>query len=133
MAKNFFFFSSRRRHTRLQGDWSSDVCSSDLFQTGLVFANSKPKPSLQAFKLPFAEEGRVEFQKTLWGQVRGAQPGRKPYQLEILHRSTWQAVGRPQMTNAQGVFVRSIRLKRGALLRVFSPRQDRFSQQVRVR
>ena len=24
----FFFFSSRRRHTRLQGDWSSDVCSS---------------------------------------------------------------------------------------------------------
>src|ERR1039457_389241 len=27
-----FFFSSRRRHTRLQGDWSSDVCSSDLQQ-----------------------------------------------------------------------------------------------------
>src|SRR5256885_4238928 len=26
----FFFFSSRRRHTRLQGDWSSDVCSSDI-------------------------------------------------------------------------------------------------------
>src|SRR5688500_20166718 len=26
----FFFFSSRRRHTRLQCDWSSDVCSSDL-------------------------------------------------------------------------------------------------------
>src|SRR5256885_6633164 len=28
----FFFFSSRRRHTRLQGDWSSDVCSSDLIR-----------------------------------------------------------------------------------------------------
>src|SRR5438477_9371191 len=26
----FFFFSSRRRHTRLTCDWSSDVCSSDL-------------------------------------------------------------------------------------------------------
>src|SRR5688500_19911572 len=25
-----FFFASRRRHTMLQGDWSSDVCSSDL-------------------------------------------------------------------------------------------------------
>src|SRR5437016_9848204 len=25
-----FFFSSRRRHTRLVSDWSSDVCSSDL-------------------------------------------------------------------------------------------------------
>src|SRR6267142_7275047 len=26
----FFFFSSRRQHTRLTCDWSSDVCSSDL-------------------------------------------------------------------------------------------------------
>src|SRR6266850_5841574 len=31
----FFFFSSRRRHTRLQGDWSSDVCSSDLVSVGV--------------------------------------------------------------------------------------------------
>src|SRR2546429_500990 len=28
----FFFFSSRRRHTRCSRDWSSDVCSSDLLQ-----------------------------------------------------------------------------------------------------
>src|SRR3989442_15272515 len=28
----FFFFSSRRRHTRCGRDWSSDVCSSDLSQ-----------------------------------------------------------------------------------------------------
>src|SRR5256885_4198842 len=32
----FFFFSSRRRHTRLQGDWSSDVCSSDLARRAAV-------------------------------------------------------------------------------------------------
>src|SRR3989454_759400 len=31
-----FFFSSRRRHTRLQGDWSSDVCSSDLITFGVT-------------------------------------------------------------------------------------------------
>src|SRR5256885_8200098 len=30
-----FFFSSRRRHTRLQGDWSSDVCSSDLMVSAI--------------------------------------------------------------------------------------------------
>src|SRR5690348_13030891 len=30
----FFFFSSRRRHTRWTGDWSSDVCSSDLGRDG---------------------------------------------------------------------------------------------------
>src|SRR6266508_6108493 len=28
----FFFFSSRRRHTRWPRDWSSDVCSSDLLE-----------------------------------------------------------------------------------------------------
>src|SRR5256885_9245974 len=31
-----FFFSSRRRHTRLQGDWSSDVCSSDLWMIAWI-------------------------------------------------------------------------------------------------
>src|SRR5437763_12916429 len=31
-----FFFSSRRRHTRYIGDWSSDVCSSDLELVGHV-------------------------------------------------------------------------------------------------
>src|SRR3989442_15114098 len=30
---DFFFFSSRRRHTRCGRDWSSDVCSSDLRAT----------------------------------------------------------------------------------------------------
>src|SRR5207253_6562574 len=30
---SFFFFSSRRRHTRWPRDWSSDVCSSDLIHT----------------------------------------------------------------------------------------------------
>src|SRR6266550_975763 len=32
----FFFFSSRRRHTRCSRDWSSDVCSSDLEARGYL-------------------------------------------------------------------------------------------------
>src|SRR5207249_7538157 len=32
----FFFFSSRRRHTRSKRDWSSDVCSSDLVPDSLL-------------------------------------------------------------------------------------------------
>src|SRR5690625_8006906 len=32
---SFFFFSSRRRHTRWPRDWSSDVCSSDYFKVNL--------------------------------------------------------------------------------------------------
>src|SRR6266480_8046341 len=36
---SFFFFSRRRRHTRLTCDWSSDVCSSDLWVVaGLIIA-----------------------------------------------------------------------------------------------
>src|SRR6266567_5693759 len=33
---NTFFFSSRRRHTRFDCDWSSDVCSSDLLERALA-------------------------------------------------------------------------------------------------
>src|SRR5690625_1154320 len=36
MCCSFFFFSSRRRHTRWPRDWSSDVCSSDLIRGGTV-------------------------------------------------------------------------------------------------
>src|ERR1039457_7035042 len=39
----FFFFSSRRRHTRLQGDWSSDVCSSDLITGGALVDSLRGK------------------------------------------------------------------------------------------
>src|SRR5690606_40976937 len=38
-----FFFSSRRRHTRLSGDWSSDVCSSDLEDTHALVSKLKSK------------------------------------------------------------------------------------------
>src|SRR5256885_3799879 len=68
----FFFFSSRRRHTRLQGDWSSDVCSSDLSIWGeITQKNQKVKyrrsdpmlpsdfwPSL-ASKLKTSPEGKI--------------------------------------------------------------------------
>src|SRR3989454_4318151 len=40
----YFFFSSRRRHTRLQGDWSSDVCSSDLTALHLALLAVGVKP-----------------------------------------------------------------------------------------
>src|SRR5437763_8327809 len=40
----FFFFSSRRRHTRYIGDWNSDVCSSDLLPSPLR-SRSSSSPS----------------------------------------------------------------------------------------
>src|SRR5256885_7972186 len=60
-----FFFSSRRRHTRLQGDWSSDVCSSDL--TATCTSNSRlrkgqtprRKLDLAGYSWPFRERPTV--------------------------------------------------------------------------
>src|SRR5262249_58628780 len=36
------FFSSRRRHTRLVSDWSSDVCSSDLVDEAVFLTEVRP-------------------------------------------------------------------------------------------
>src|SRR5690606_35716148 len=48
----FFFFSSRRRHTRFSRDWSSDVCSSDL--STLQAPDVEQEGSLHAVSLPEA-------------------------------------------------------------------------------
>src|SRR5690606_40874016 len=61
-ALGSFFFSSRRRHTRLSRDWSSDVCSSDLAhrsrQSPIIYAprlrfSAKPASSEHAACAPF--------------------------------------------------------------------------------
>src|SRR5256885_6432744 len=63
----FFFFSSRRRHTRLQGDWSSDVCSSDLtFGNGRQSEKTAPgTPCRDNGCLPRLEAGRTEIPRRL--------------------------------------------------------------------
>src|SRR5437762_4894736 len=42
----FFFFSSRRRHTRYIGDWSSDVCSSDVAKVKTPIISANPSTAL---------------------------------------------------------------------------------------
>src|SRR6267142_1830085 len=51
----FFFFSSRRRHTRLTCDWSSDVCSSDLPDP--AWTVHKPHTAIR-IRCPQAEDQR---------------------------------------------------------------------------
>src|SRR5256885_7519389 len=88
VMKSFFFFSSRRRHTRLQGDWSSDVCSSDLLLaacgrglqkiSGIVISiNNNPAPPAAA----------ARWQTALAGTERGAAHGG-------LYRSEERRVGK---------------------------------------
>src|SRR5688500_20022016 len=54
-----FFFSSRRRHTRLQGDWSSDVCSSDLVGAVATGADQGVE-ALQQFRIVEQQGVQVE-------------------------------------------------------------------------
>src|SRR3712207_4551206 len=72
--RTFFFFSSRRRHTRYWRDWSSDVCSSDLNEYVKIFASGIAmsqtpyvmvriswiyKPKISETGLYFSKWGRV--------------------------------------------------------------------------
>src|SRR3989338_454026 len=71
------FFSSRRRHTRWNCDWSSDVCSSDLLicasgERNLCCANS-PTPKL---KLNSKHEAR-NSKSRCHSRAEGPEPGRR--------------------------------------------------------
>src|SRR5258706_5175498 len=70
-----FFFSSRRRHTRLVSDWSSDVCSSDL----------APKPRNAPFGGVFVATARARM-RTL-GQEYGPRSEERRVGKEC--RSRW--------------------------------------------
>src|SRR2546426_3568145 len=72
----FFFFSSRRRHTRLQGDWSSDVCSSDLL---LVPCHLASLPSQQSSSQVIPSQGAPSIAPiTSRGRARSRSAPREP-------------------------------------------------------
>src|SRR5690625_7872433 len=52
----FFFFSSRRRHTRWPRDWSSDVCSSDLFEAYAMIVRGFVEPISRELTMEYAIE-----------------------------------------------------------------------------
>src|SRR5688572_31701934 len=56
----FFFFSSRRRHTRFDCDWSSDVCSSDLLD--VVGLDTLAKVAQGLYQTGEKDESRDLFQ-----------------------------------------------------------------------
>src|ERR1035438_10552623 len=82
----FVFFSSRRRHTRCLSDWSSDVCSSDLYRTNEDYiADMDPKTGaikLYALKkavevvedpvheMTLGEARRIDSKVEIGGEVR---------------------------------------------------------------
>src|SRR5438094_6807136 len=88
-----FFFSSRRRHTRSYGDWSSDVCSSDL---------EEQQP-------PAAGAERIEPQRGEQGEDRGLReppadlpPVERPCEVALVERSVPAVSDRRREGEEQG-------------------------------
>src|SRR4051812_50061179 len=85
-----FFFSSRRRHTRLTCDWSSDVCSSDL--GGPVRAGARGRVDVG---VDDRAEDRVRVRQGRGGG-EDARAGERPGQLgRVLQigRASWRGRG----------------------------------------
>src|SRR4030043_447998 len=80
----FFFFSSRRRHTRCSRDWSSDVCSSDLGHGDLA------PVELHAFPVGKLMQGRQDLLGEFQGLVQDlvkvfpAQAGERLHLAQVL-------------------------------------------------
>src|SRR2546430_5559819 len=63
MVLSFFFFSSRRRHTRFDCDWSSDVCSSDLDRFAIV-ADGFVVEALTLLSFALLASGETQFHES---------------------------------------------------------------------
>src|SRR6266481_9805890 len=103
----FFFFSSRRRHTRWNCDWSSDVCSSDLSE----------------------RETRVLAFERHWWRQPGAKEQAISDQLGLSATRYYQMlndlIDRPEAMAADPVLVKRLRRQRARRERIRSARAER--------
>src|SRR5471030_90300 len=122
----FFFFSSRRRHTRCLSDWSSDVCSSDLMaRAKLESFYDKKDPQAVATAWPYlndkdrflryaartvlefqdsatwqekalSEKNPIALTHALIGLARTGDKSLLPKMIESLERVDWKKLSDPQ-------------------------------------
>src|SRR5256885_9978735 len=98
----FFFFSSRRRHTRLQGDWSSDVCSSDLEPQCFINNNYKRNEKSDIYSLgvlfweissgkpPFSEISIFKIILDIFKGIREIPIINTPFKYQQLYEKCWK-------------------------------------------
>jgi hypothetical protein len=100
--------------------------------SGFLTSRGKVKPSFAAYALPFAQVSRRGTRTTVWGQVR-PRSGRQPYRLQQLRGRRWHWIGRTRFTTSGGFLRRTVTAARGTRLRIWSPRDRRYSVIVTVR
>src|SRR2546430_11484529 len=90
-----FFFSSRRRHTRFDCDWSSDVCSSDLYQVwskdgrSIYFVRGRPATREMDLRRITPDGGEPEQLTHLNADIAYATPRSEERRVGKECRSRW--------------------------------------------
>src|SRR5438477_1895798 len=82
----YFFFSSRRRHTRLTCDWSSDVCSSDLWPI-------RTRESEIIHRCGCGFDDWIRLVPGLYGETSRRSPAHPKYDWLVGHRLIFGADG----------------------------------------
>ena len=95
--------------------------------SGFYTSRGKVKPSFAAYALPFAQVSRHGRRATVWAQVR-PRTGRQPYRLQQLRGGSWRWVGGTKLTTRGGFLNRTVIAASGTRLRVWSPRDRRYSR-----
>jgi polysaccharide biosynthesis protein PslG len=99
--------------------------------SGVLTSRGRPKPSFSAYALPLAQVSRHGTRTTLWGQVR-PRSGPQPYRLQQLRGRRWRWVGGTRTTSRAGYLRRVVTAGHGSKLRVWSPRDRRYSAVVTI-
>jgi hypothetical protein len=97
----------------------------------VLTSRGRTKASFSAYALPLAQVSHHGSQVTIWGQVC-ARSGEQRYQLQRYVRSRWRAIGGTRLTDTRGVVNRVIAVRRGTKLRLWSPRDRRYSAVVTI-
>jgi hypothetical protein len=101
------------------------------WQSGVLTAEGRAKPSYAALRIPLAQRERTGRRTTLWGQVRNG-AGSKRYRLQQLRNGTWKTVGGTRTTSAGGYFTRTVLAGPGARFRVVEAKTGYLSPVLAV-
>ena len=108
-----------------------DEPNASKWTSGFYTSHGKVKPSFAAFSLPFTQVSRRGNRTIVWGQVR-PRSGVQPYRLQQLHNGHWRWVGGTLKTTRGGFLRRTVTAAAGSSLRLWSPRDRRYSAILRV-
>jgi len=100
--------------------------------SGFYTSRGKVKPSFAAYQFPLAQVSRRGTHTTLWGQVR-PRSGRQPFRLQKLNGGRWSWLEGTRSTTSGGFLRVVVSAGRGSRVRLWSPRDRRYSPVLTVK